>query len=177
MVLTAGAADAGLSVAPPGLSKQPHAMPSQVARALKLILWITLAQMAAGASVDGADTAACAVELVAGNASLVCSHGGIRAAADASLMRQLGVSGAKEQVEWVDDGSCAERLQSCMLVICGVRGDKVLELQLVISNVTGNWSRYQGILCITGNTKAVLQVSVWPGHCIVSSCQAHDVQS
>jgi len=137
-------------------------MLSQVAKALKLVLWIASAQMATGAPLGAADTAVCAVELVAGNASLACSQGGIRAAADASLKRQLGGSGTTGQVEWVDDGSCAERLQSCMFVICGVRGDKVLELQLVIRNVTGNWSWYQGILCITGNTKAVLQVSVWP---------------
>jgi hypothetical protein len=91
-------------------------------------------------------------------ASLSCSSGAITASAEASIKLQLQASGTSA-VTWTDGSTCCvEEGGTCQLTICGVQGNMPLDLQLVVSNVTGDPEKLWGIVCIAGNIKAVIKV-------------------
>lgn len=47
---------------------------------------------------------------------------------------------------------------TCQLTICGVQGNRPLDLQLVVVNATGDPEKLWGIVCIAGNSKVVIKV-------------------
>jgi len=118
------------------------------------VLWCGSATVDA----QGPGTAACVVEMRGSRTSLSCSEGAITASAEASVKRQLQGSAAKAAVTWTDDKACGVEQGACMLSICGVKGNRHLNLQLVVANATGDPAKLWGIVCIAGNTKAVIQV-------------------
>lgn len=107
---------------------------------------------------QGAAAVACSVEMRGPKASLSCSRGAITASADASVKLQLQSPAAKAAVTWTE-GSCGvDEDGTCMLTICGVQGNRPLDLQLVVDSAAGDPKKLWGIVCIAGNTKAVIKV-------------------
>lgn len=103
--------------------------------------------------------AACAVEMRGSKASLSCSRGAITAAAEPSVKRQMQASVGKAAVTWTDGSTCGvEEGGTCQLTICGVQGNRPLDLQLVVVNATGDPEKLWGIVCIAGNSKVVIKV-------------------
>jgi hypothetical protein len=153
-----------------------------------LVATAVVACFAVAAEAQGAGTSAvCAVEMKRSKASLSCSRGKITAAADPSVKLQLQAS-AKSAVTWTDDSECGVEGGTCQLTICGVQGNVPLDLQLVVVNAAGDPKQLWGIVCITGNTRAVIKVRrrfvmavvhlvLWQRHCItlVHGPMAHQV--
>jgi hypothetical protein len=60
---------------------------------------------------------------------------------------------------WTDDSNCGVEDRACQLTICGVQGDVPLELKLRLASAPTD-ERNRGIVCIAGNTTAVIEVSM-----------------
>jgi hypothetical protein len=102
-------------------------------------------------------------------ASVRCSGGSIKAAADdPAVLRTLQRNSSG--VSWQSD-NCGMEPGSCMLVICEVDSSStaVLQMQLSMQGVVDVTQQRWAAVCITGDTKAVLQV----GGCWTCWCWHH----
>lgn len=144
---------------PPACIQQLTAMNrSLIYKWLIAVTVMTCLALAAEAQKAGT-SAVCRVEMIGTKASLSCSRGRItESAADPSIRIQLQAS-AKAAVTWTDDSNCGVEDRACQLTICGVQGDVPLELKLRLASAPTD-ERNWGIVCIAGNTTAVIEVSM-----------------
>jgi hypothetical protein len=131
-----------------------------------LIATLLLAKIVVGQSPGPAPVVTCSVELkgngAAGpkKASILCSGGSIKAAADDPAVLRTLQSNSKG-VAW-QSNNCGMEAGSCMLVICGVSGTSTepVQVKLTVNEVIDKTEERWAAVCIAGDTKAVLQVGV-----------------
>lgn len=113
----------------------------------------------------------CSIDVQGGPAGLskaqvACSSGGIIASADdPEHLKLFQGAGSSNGVTWVTGSRCGLEANTCVLAICGVSGgdssnssSKAVNISLTVNNITNLNSELWGVVCIAGDTKALLQV-------------------
>lgn len=109
-----------------------------------------------------AAAAACAVHIEGNNtghivkATVACSGGSITVGADNSTVRSV-LQQNSTGVTWRAD-TCGLQNRTCVLAICGVQGGGLLDLHLTVTNYFDSTVYLWGVVCIAGNTRALLKV-------------------
>lgn len=110
-----------------------------------------------------AATAVCSVHIIGTNkrlsrATVACSAGSITAASDsdtASALLQQGSTG----VSWTTVEGCGLESRTCLLAICGVDSDGLLDLDLTVSGYVDVSLYLWGVVCVSGNARVSIKVS------------------